>query len=264
MEVIAEIGLEHRGSLDLAFRYIDAIQQAGAQTAKFQLHLPQHEPNAPLRVPIAGFKDRAGLWEATGFSIHEWRQIQDYCDQKGVRFLTSVFCAEAVELLHAMGVTRIKVPSGQLLSERLLDALSAAESHVLLSTGLHPWEEVSRALERLSGASTAVLACTTAYPTTPGQIDIPDWADGLSDHSGTIWPGIVAAWEGLDYLEVHVTFSRQMGGPDAQASLDMDELAMLIEGVSFVEHMGLRQHDEIVQAQDVRKLRKLFIPSELD
>ena len=273
MEIIAEVGLNHYGSLDLACKYIKAISDFGADTAKFQMHVPAKEHNAPLRVGMAGIRDRVDLWEKTAFTPDEWKYLIEVCQRYEVDFLASVFCPEAIDILFELGVRRFKVPSGQLTNESLLGALAASSEEVLLSTGLHPLDEVEDAVmalleppTTLSREAITVLECCTAYPTRPDQIDLYHaFADGLSDHSGTIYPGLVACWRELRTLEVHVIFDKQMGGPDAEASLDFIQLGELVDGCRFLgTMMQSPTHDEIVDREGVRGLRKLFVPSELE
>jgi N-acetylneuraminate synthase len=115
-----------------------------------------------------------------------------------------------------------------------------------------------------------VLQCTSAYPCPPERVGlnlIPFYRErygcavGLSDHSGTIYPGIAAATFGIDVLEVHVTLSREMFGPDVSASVTSAELRQLVDGVRFVERMIDRPVDKDAMAEDLRPLRALFTKS---
>ena len=138
--------------------------------------------------------------------------------------------AGAVELLERLEVAGWKIASGEINHFALLDAVAATGRPVMLSTGMSPLAEVDAAVERVRshGAPLAVLQCTSLYPCPPELVGlnlIPEFrarygcAVGLSDHSATIYPGLAAAALGIEVLEVHITLSREMFGPDVVASV---------------------------------------------
>jgi N,N'-diacetyllegionaminate synthase len=141
-----------------------------------------------------------------------------------------------------------------------------------LSTGMSSWAEIDGAVGRARrrGVDLAVLQCTTAYPCPPEKVGlnlIPvlreryGCAVGLSDHSGTIYPGLAAAALGISVLEVHVTFSREMFGPDVKASVTTGELKQLCEGVRFIERMRACPVDKDAMAEEMAGNRRLFTKS---
>jgi N-acetylneuraminate synthase len=165
-----------------------------------------------------------------------------------------------------------KIASGEVSNVPLLDAIVETGRPVLLSSGMSGLDELDKAVARVThaGLPLAVLQCTTAYPCPPERIGLnmlPVFRDryncfvGLSDHSGTIYPGIAAAAIGCDVLEVHVTMSRGMFGPDVPASVTIEELRQLVDGVRFVERMRANPIDKDAVARDMAPLRAIFTKS---
>src|SRR5690606_33505679 len=139
----------------------------------------------------------------------------------------------------------------------------------LISTGMSSWPEIDRAVRRVREADRpmALLQCTTAYPCPPEKVGLHLLTEmherygcpvGLSDHSGTIYPGLAAATIGCAVLEVHVTFSRRMFGPDVPASVMVEELAQLVEGVRYIERMKAGRVDKDASARELATVRNTF------
>src|SRR5262249_4822376 len=155
---------------------------------------------------------------------------------------------EAVDLLERIGMVAWKIASGEVSNAPLLERLLATKRPLLLSSGMSGLDELDATVTRAEAAKVpiAVLQCTTAYPCPPERVGLnllPIFREryrcpvGLSDHSGTIFPGLAAAAMGCDVLEVHVTLSREMFGPDVPASVTTAELKQLVEGIRFIERM---------------------------
>ena len=187
-------------------------------------------------------------------------------------FVSSPFSVEAVELLTRVGVAAWKVASGEVSNAPMFERMAATGLPIILSTGMSPLSEIDAAVERVKarGLSLTVLQCTSAYPCPPEKVGlnlIPFFRErygcavGLSDHSGTIYPGLAAATLGIEVLEVHVTLSREMFGPDVPASVTTSELRQLVEGVRFIEKMRANPIDKDAVAQEMTPLRDLFMKS---
>ncbi len=274
--VIGEVAQSHDGSLGLAHAFIDAIADAGADAVKFQTHIASAEstPAEPWRVKFSRQDaTRYDYWRRMEFSEEAWKGLKSHADDRGLWFLSSPFSEEAAELLDRIGVAAWKVASGETSNLPLLERLIGDGRPILLSTGLSALEEIDVAarLVRASGRTLAVLQCTSAYPCPPEKVGlnlIPLFRDryacavGLSDHSGTIFPGLAgAARAEIDILEIHVTFSRQMFGPDVPASITLDELRLLIEGIRFIERMAEHPVDKDESARETSGLHALFTKS---
>jgi N-acetylneuraminate synthase len=270
--IIGEVGLSHDGSLGLAHAFIDEVARGGADAVKFQTHIAAAEstPAEPLRVKFSRQDaTRYEYWKRIEFSETQWKDLADHAREKGLVFLSSPFSREAVDLLVGVGMSMWKVGSGEVGTVPMLDAMIATGKPILLSSGMSDLAELDRAVDRVrrAGVPLAVLQCTTAYPCPPERIGlnmVPFFRDrygcfvGLSDHSGTIYPGIAAATLGAEVVEVHVTMSRGMFGPDVPASVTMEELRQLVDGIRFVEKMHLNPVDKDAIARDMAPLRAIF------
>jgi N-acetylneuraminate synthase len=179
---------------------------------------------------------------------------------------------EAVELLTRVGVAAWKIASGEVNNTPMFDRMAATGLPMILSTGMSPLSEIDAGVERAkrSGIPITVLQCTSAYPCPPEKIGInliPFFRErygckvGLSDHSGTIYAGLAAAMLQIDMLEVHVTLSREMFGPDVVASITTEELHQLVQGVRFIEKMDASPLDKDATATEMAPQRALFTKS---
>jgi N,N'-diacetyllegionaminate synthase len=273
--IIGEVGLAHDGSLGLAHAYIDEVARGGADAVKFQTHIAEAEstPAEPFRVKFSRQDaTRYEYWKRMEFTEAQWQGLAGHARERGLVFLSSPFSREAVDLLVRVGMSMWKVPSGEVSNLALLDAMVATGRPILLSSGMSAVAEVDKAVERVTraGLPLALLQCTTAYPCPPERIGLNmitffraryGCFVGLSDHSGTIYPGIAAATLGSEVLEVHVTMSRGMFGPDVPASVTIEELRQLVDGVRFVERMRANPVDKDAVAADMAPLRAIFTKS---
>jgi N-acetylneuraminate synthase len=255
--------------------FIDAVAAAGADAVKFQTHIAAAEstPEEPWRIKFSRQDaTRYDYWKRMEFTEEQWQGLKQHADDCGIVFLSSPFSLEAVELLSRVGVAAWKIPSGETASLQILEQMLASRLPIILSTGMSPLSEIDDVVNRIQerGVPLAVLQCTTAYPCPPEKVGINlisffreryHCAVGLSDHSGTIYPGLTAAALGIQLLEVHVTFSRQTFGPDVLASVTMDELQQLVEGVRFIEKMMANPVDKEAIAGKFNELRATFTKS---
>ncbi len=277
--VIAEVAQAHDGSLGMAHAYIDAAARAGADAIKFQTHIAAAESceDEPWRVKFSLQDDRRyDYWQRMEFAEEHWVGLKKHADDAGIAFLSSPFSVESVELLHRVGMPAWKIASGQITDTLMLEAVkrSAQETgaQVLFSTGMSPFAEIADVVSwaRNSDLDVGLFQCTSSYPCTPEKIGLNVMQDlasrfscpvGLSDHSGTIFPGLAAATLGASMLEVHVTFSREQFGPDVPASVTFEELAQLTAGIRFNEQMRANPVDKDAVANEMARMRGLFTKS---
>lgn len=271
--VIGEVGQAHDGSLGTAHALLDAIADAGADAVKFQTHIAAAESRTdePWRVRF-GYQDdtRYEYWQRMQFTADAWAGLRRHAEDRGLAFLSSPFSLDAVELLRRVGVAAWKVASGEVANPPLLDAVAQTGQPVLLSSGMSSWTELDNAVKRLRAGGAgplAVLQCTTAYPVEPERVGLNvlgeiheryRCAAGLSDHSGTIFPSLAAVALGARALEVHVTLSREMFGPDIPASVTTGELRTLVDGVRYLEAALGAPVDKDAMANEMEPIRTLF------
>jgi N,N'-diacetyllegionaminate synthase len=215
---------------------------------------------------------RFDYWKRMEFTEEQWRGLKAHADERGLLFLSSPFSGEAVGLLERLGMAAWKVASGEVNNPVLLDQMLRSRKPMLVSSGMSPLAELDAAVARIraAGVAFAVMQCTTMYPCPPDKIGI-EMLDafrarygspvGLSDHSGTIFPGLAAATLGCDILEVHVALSREMFGPDVPASITTGELRQLVDGVRFIEQMRAAPVAKDAMAESLAPLRALFTKS---
>lgn len=270
--IIAEVAQTHDGSLGLAHSFIDAIANAGADAVKFQTHIAAAEstPSEPWRVKFSRQDaSRYAYWKRMEFTEEQWAGLKAHADERGLLFLSSAFSQEAVDLLARLDMAAWKVASGEVTNLGLLDAMAKTGRPMLLSSGMSRLDELDRAvaLIRDRGNALAVMQCTTAYPCPPEKVGLNLLEEyrqrfkcsvGLSDHSGTIYPGLAAATLGCDVVEIHVTLSREMFGPDVPSSITTSELHQLVDGVRFIEKMRASRVDKDAAASQLSAVRDLF------
>jgi N-acetylneuraminate synthase len=273
--IVGEVAQSHDGSLGLAHAFVDAVANAGADAVKFQTHIAAAEstPGEPWRVQFSRQDEsRYDYWRRMEFSEEQWRGLQQHAADAGLKFLSSPFSVEAVELLQRVGVHAWKIASGEVGNLPMLERIAASGQPVFVSSGMSPLEELDQAVRYFQGHGNpvTVLQCTSSYPSPPDKIGlnmIPFFRQrygcdvGLSDHSGTIYPGLAAAVVGIEVLEAHVTLDRRMFGPDVKASVTTAEFKQLVDGIRFMEQMRANPVDKDRLASELEPLRQMFTKS---
>ena len=270
--VVADVAQAHDGSLGQAHAFVDVIARAGADAVKFQTHIAAAEstPAEGWRVKFSPQDaTRFDYWKRMEFTEEQWHGLKKHADEAGLKFISSPFSPEAVELLTRVGVCAWKVASGEVGNLPLLELMARTRLPFILSSGMSPLDELDAAVAKVQSwrFPLTVLQCTTMYPTPPEKVGLNllaffreryNCAVGLSDHSGTIFPGLAAAALGAEVIEVHVCFSREMFGPDVQASLTLPELRQLADGIRFIQKTRANPVEKDKLAGELSPLRKLF------
>jgi N,N'-diacetyllegionaminate synthase len=274
--IIGEVAQAHDGSLGAAHAFIDAIASAGADAVKFQTHIAAAEstPNEPWRVKFSKQDaTRFDYWKRMEFTPAQWLGLKQHADERNLLFLSTPFSNEAVDLLEKIGVQAWKVASGEINNLPALKKMAETRKPIILSSGMSVWSELDKAVDLIKefGNPLAILQCTTAYPCPPEKIGLNVLAElkeryencsvGLSDHSGTIYAGLAAAALGAEILEIHITFSREMFGPDVPASVTTAELKQLVEGIRFIERAQESPVNKDLLAAEMNPLRGMFTKS---
>jgi N-acetylneuraminate synthase len=270
--IVAEVAQAHDGSLGMAHAFVDAIADAGADAVKFQTHVALAEStlDEPFRVQFS-LQDATRLeyWKRMEFSPDQWRGLAEHTGTRDLVFLSSPFSMAAVELLNDIGVPAWKIGSGEFASQDLWEAMASTGKPILFSTGLAKRDDIRNAVSlfRSKDLPFALLQCTSTYPSPLEDVGLNvieelrneyDCPVGLSDHSGSIFPGLAALARGANILEVHVTFHRGMFGPDVRASVTVDELRMLCAMRDALTAMDSHPVDKDEMAERMQPLRDIF------
>lgn len=270
--IIAEIGQAHDGSVGILHSYIDALANTGVDAIKFQTHLADAESSEyeTFRVPFSYVdKTRFEYWQRMQLTTEQWLAVKDHCHNVGLKFISSPFSCKAVDVLEQAGVDMYKIGSGEITNLLMLEKIAKIGKPVILSSGMSTIDDLDEAVDifKKNKTEVAVLQCTTAYPTQPDQwglhiikqlndrYSIPS---GLSDHSGDIMACLAATALGAEILEFHVVFDKRMFGPDAKASLEIDEVKRLVTGVKQIRESLKSKFCKNSQTESLLGLKQLF------
>jgi N,N'-diacetyllegionaminate synthase len=251
--VIAEAGVNHNGDLKMARALIDVAVEAGADAVKFQTFQADRlvTPNAPkaeYQLQTTGeAESQLEMLRRLELSPNAHRELQSYCYERGILFLSTPFDQEAVDLLDGLGVPAFKISSGDLTNSPLLEYVASKGKPVILSTGM---SELSELIEAVSVLNTAgcenpvLLHCVSNYPAQPSEVNLRamltmrsafDVPVGFSDHTEGIDVALAAVALGACVIEKHFTLDRTLTGPDHRASLEPAELRELVRSIRRVE-----------------------------
>lgn len=254
--IIAEAGVNHNGSLEMAMQLIDEAVAAGADIIKFQTF--KAEKLISANAPKAGYQqkttspDESQLEMVKKLELDEETHIilQQHCQEKGIEFLSTPFDLESVDLLNRMGLELFKIPSGEITNLPYLRKIGALKKRLIMSTGMADLGEIEDALNILTASGTpldniTVLHCNTEYPTPFEDVNLkamltikhafPSVAVGYSDHTIGIEVPIAAVAMGATVIEKHFTLDRSLPGPDHKASLEPGELQDMVRAIRNIE-----------------------------
>jgi N-acetylneuraminate synthase len=246
VNVIAEVGMTHDGSLGHAIRMAETAAECGVDAVKFQLHDAEAETTrgAPSP-PYFKHETRWEYFQRTAFTDDQWAELKQACENAGVEFLCSVFSVEAVARLERIGVGRYKIGSGEVTNLELVREAAWTGKPVLLTSGMSSWEELNAAVAA-AGDDVTVLQCTSQYPTPPERVGLNVFAElrerygkpvGFSDHTLGNVAALAAVTLGATVVEKHFTLSRDMYGPDARFATEPAEFEELVDGIRELETM---------------------------
>ena len=253
--IIAEAGVNHDGSIDNAYRLIDAAVEAGADAIKFQTF--KAESLVLKNVDKANYQKQTTNESESQFemikrlelSVDAHKKLIKYCNEKNIIFLSSPFDHESIDLLNELQLQIFKIPSGEITNLPYLRHIGSLNKKVLLSTGMSNLQEVGDALTILINAGTkkediTVLHANTMYPTPMEDVNLNAMltiqrefgvAVGYSDHTLGIEVDIAAVAIGASVIEKHFTLDKSMEGPDHKASLEPEELKAMVSAIRNIE-----------------------------
>lgn len=240
--VIAEIGINHEGSLDLAITIADAAIDAGAEVVKHQTHVVEDEMSDHARKVIPGNADVSiyEIMERCALNEEQELYLKQHIDSRGSIFISTPFSRAAADRLERLGVLAYKIGSGECNNYPLLDHIARFGKPTILSTGMNDIPSIARAVEIFRNHHTplALLHCTNIYPAPDETIRLgamlqlqeafPDAVIGLSDHSIDNLACLGATALGAAILERHFIDNKSRPGPDIPCSMDPREMSALI------------------------------------
>ena len=249
--VIAEIGINHEGSLKAAKEMVDAAKRAGVEVVKHQTHIVEDEMSGAAKKVIPGNADVSiyDIMERCSLNEADETELKNYVESKGMIFISTPFSRAAAERLERMNVSAYKIGSGECNNYPLLEHIAQFGKPVILSTGMNTIESVRKAVEIFDkhNVELALLHTTNLYPTPPNLVRFGaltelheaflDKVFGLSDHTLTNHACLGAVALGASILERHFTDHMQRTGPDIVCSMDENACKELIEGSNLMWQM---------------------------
>lgn len=254
--IIAEAGVNHNGSLELARKLIDVAVEAGADAVKFQTF--KAEKIVSAYAPKAEYQKQATDTSESQLDMIRKLELDEaaheelftYCRSRDILFLSSPFDLDSIDLLNKLGLEIFKIASGEITNLPCLRKIGALKKEIILSTGMADLGEIEDALDVLIKAGTTrenitVLHCNTEYPTPFEDVNLramltikaafPGIHVGYSDHTPSIEVSIAAVALGATVIEKHFTLDKNMEGPDHKASLEPHELKTMVHAIRNVE-----------------------------
>lgn len=254
--IIAEAGVNHNGDIQIAKKLIDVAVESGADIVKFQTGKPENvisrfAQKADYQIENTKDTTETQLEMCRKFEFQDtiWPILIDYCKQKNIKFLSTPFDVESVDLLHNLGLEIFKIPSGEITNLPYLRKIGKYNKQVILSTGMANLGEIESAIAVLVDSGTkreniTLLQCNTEYPTPFADVNLKAMKSlkkafrlpvGYSDHTPGIAIPLAAVGMGAKVIEKHFTLDKNMEGPDHKASLEPCELKAMVQGIREIE-----------------------------
>jgi N-acetylneuraminate synthase len=253
--IIAEAGVNHNGNMDFALRLIDAAAEAGVDYVKFQTF--KAEKLVSKQAVMAEYQQlntgvtssQLEMLRSLELNEAQHHSLIQHCRSRNVKFLSTAFDLESIDLLVALGVKLGKIPSGEITNLPYLKKMASSFESIVLSTGMAHLDEVNEAIAVLEGNGMSrdhitVLHCNTEYPTPMVDVNLGAMKHmrdslktcvGYSDHTMGIEVPIAAVALGATMIEKHFTLDRNLPGPDHKASLEPEELKAMVKGIRNIE-----------------------------
>lgn len=251
--IIGEAGVNHNGSFELAKKLVDVAVEAKVDAVKFQSFKAENivtkvAKRANYQIENEGGKStQFEMLKRLELSEEEHIMLKNYCNDKGIIFMSSPFDLESVELLERINLDIYKIPSSEIENIPYLRKIGSLKKKVILSTGMSNLEDIDFAVKVLKNSGceeVTLLHCTSSYPTAYNEVNLKAMITlkekfggnvGYSDHTLGIEVSIAAVAIGASVIEKHFTLDKNMSGPDHIASLDPRELSLLVEKIRNIE-----------------------------
>ena len=246
--IIAEIGINHNGSLEIAKRLIDIAAVAGCDSVKFQKRnpdvcVPEHQKSVMRDTPWGPMTYLEYKYKVE-FGRHEYDQIDAYCKEKKIQWTASPWDLDSLDFLVSYDVPYIKMPSAMLTNYELLQAAVDTGKRIIISTGMSTLDEIDAAAEILKGTDFALLHCNSTYPAPLDELNLSciqmlknryNCEVGYSGHEFRLGTTVASIYLGATILERHITLDRTMWGSDHMSSVEPQGLIKLVKGVRELE-----------------------------
>ena len=282
--IIAEAGVNHNGSLDLAKLLVDKAIDAGADIIKFQTFKSEKLVSKVAKQAEYQQKNigkqggsQLDMLKRLELSYEDHIELISYCNEKGIRFLSTAFDMDSIDFLHSLKLGLWKIPSGEVTNYPYLRKIAQYQEPILLSTGMCEMSDIEAAIKVLveSGLSIGhitVLHCNTEYPTPFKDVNLKAMLTigdkfgvqiGYSDHTLGIEVPIAAVAIGAKVIEKHFTLDKKMEGPDHKASLELDELKAMITAIRNIELALGTGHKKVTESErkNIEAARKSIVAS---
>jgi N,N'-diacetyllegionaminate synthase len=253
--IIAEAGVNHNGSVEIAKKMIEVAKECGADAIKFQTFkaekvISKYAPKAEYQKQTTGEADsQLEMVKKLELSFDDFIALKEYCDKLNIMFLSTPFDFESIDFLNDLGLEIFKIPSGEITNLPYLEKIGKLGKKIILSTGMADLGEIEDALDILTSCGTkkediTILHCNTEYPTPYEDVNLLAMLTikeafkvkvGYSDHTLGIEIPIAAVALGASVIEKHFTLDKNMEGPDHRASLEPYELKAMIDAIRNIE-----------------------------
>ena len=283
--IIAEAGVNHNGSVDLAKKLIDVASISGADAVKFQTFKAENlvSKNAQKsdyqKKTTSIFESQFDMLKKLELDMEIHKELITYCKEKDIMFLSTPFDHESIDLLSGLKMEIFKIPSGEITNLPYLRHIGSLGKRVILSTGMSNIGEVGEALNILTDAGTAkenitVLHANTMYPTPMKDVNLNAMLTmqkefgvtiGYSDHTLGIEVDIAAVAMGASVIEKHFTLDKTMEGPDHKASLEPKELKAMVDAIRNIENAlgSWEKRASPSESDNINIVRKSIIASQM-
>ena len=269
--IIAEIGINHNGSIEIAKELIKSASDAGVDAVKFQkrtpeLCVPEHQKNLMRDTPW-GYISYLDYRYKVEFGQDEYQEIDDYCKALGVNWLASAWDTQSLAFIEAFDPPAHKIPSALLTDHELLRAIKAIGKPAILSTGMSTMEEIYEAVEILDVDNLLICHTTSSYPCPPDELNlrmVQTLKDnftcpvGYSGHEVGLVTSVIAVGLGACLVERHVTLDRAMWGSDQAASVEPQGVRTLVKYIRVTEKALGDGQKKVYESEQstLKKLRK--------
>jgi len=246
--IIAEIGINHNGSLDTAKQLIDLAAVAGCDAVKFQKRnpdvcVPDHQ-KAVMRETPWGTMTYLDYKYRMEFGKDEYDEIDAYCKLKGIQWSASPWDIDSLSFLLGYDIPWIKIPSAMITNQALMRASAATGKRIIFSTGMSTYDEIDQAVEWLGGSEILMLHCNSSYPAPLADLNLQciqtlkeryNCEVGYSGHEFRLGTSVAAIYLGATCVERHITLDRTMWGSDHMSSVEPQGLIKMVRGIRELE-----------------------------